>query len=853
MQLRWNYIDSNTKKIIVRTFVRAIQIQAFVLFSFICLRAQTTLKEAVKYLQKNQTIYFSFDQKIAEEIVNKPGLSNAPIELQLERMLDNTNLTYEKVNNNIYVFTSRYSVPETKNTYNWTICFYDSLTHKVIPDVLVYQKGYPLSFSNEEGKVSLKSTSEFPKIEIRKIGYQTIHYELFKTNKSIHLLLSPKENLLNEVKINATQQSINHVIVYSDYVPVQQVSFLPSIFGRDVLNSLQYSAGVSSVVEPATGLYVRGSPPDQTLTQLDNILIFNTDHSLSTHSFIHTDVLATISFHKKFISSRLGGRANAFLECNSKSIYQLKDSVKIEAGFLGASLLIEKKLSNKVGFISSVRQVMPSGILQETAQILINNRNLFASEQQDPKINFTDGISALSVALSANTHLKLTAFYSQDKLRLNTSPQTFAGLQKNYWKNYGYGTQLSRSWSSNYSSNVSLSFSGNKKHSVLDDEQFFIIDSLGGVEGYASLTQINKNRVLRFTFDNTFQLGKQVITFGVNNELYRSELYSDASISQWLLMLSDSIRMYTNKFNSLSLYSESSFALTQKSFLTVGLRALQFGTTKKTFYEPRFQLKSTIGKINAELYYVQQHQGLIKLTLSPIPTHFNGIWYLNDIEKNPMMTSQSVGLTLSTKINYWKFLVDLYQKNIANLIELKQKYFFYPSNTFEVGKGKVLGLECSIERETPITAFKLDYTFSINKQKFVEIANNEWFNTPFLPRHEMKALTILKLNNFNIAVAWVVGAKRPFALQKPNSAITSATHKTTRRLNPAAYNTQFLSNYHRLDVAINYQPTNKWLININVQNVYNRKNEWYKLYATDKVITKYQIGFLPNLTISYLI
>lgn len=857
MLLHWNCTDKKTTTTISHRTIGLLLIQLlFALCLSLSAIAQMTFAHAIKHFQKQYPIYFSFNQNIAQELVNSPIYSKDPLETQLDRVLYNTPIVYEKINENIFVFIRKAEKKEKDISYTWQLCIKDSSTHKTISDVSVYQKGQPLVFSNQEGMVQVTSHLANLPIEIRRIGYKPISRRLTiaQTSASHIIYIAPIPNVLAEVEINAQQQATEKTTVYTDFIPLRKATYLPSIFGRDIYNSLQYTAGVSSVIEPATGLYVRGTSPDQTLSMFDNILLFNADHALSTHSFINADVLTKINFHKKYITARLGGRTSSFLESNSKSIHQFSDTLKTELSFLGASVVFEKNIHNKVGIITSIRQVLPSFYLKEISKTLINNRNLLPQEQNQQKTNFGDITNSVSVVFSSSLLLKATSIHSYDKFSSDFSIENKRlnsfNLDKNNWKSYGYSMQLSKYWHPKITTIVASSISGNKKSISSESVGVQIIDSLGNTQGYALTTQTNKNIIARLAVDNSIHLKKSTWSVGIQNDYYQNRMYAESAVSEWLLNPNDSLKNFTNQYNSVALYAETTFLIKNQTHITIGGRMVQYGYNGKMTFEPRLQLNSVLGSVSSALYYTKLHQGLVKITLNTIPTHFNGIWYLVDGVKQPLMGSETIGFSLINRFNNCEIQVDAYYKKLTNIIELKQKYFTNPSNTFEFGSAKIFGVEYSLKRETAVSLLRFDYSFTRNRYKFADISDNQWFDAPYIPLHEFDAILMYKIRNFHLTTTWTLGVNRPFALRNQWRA---STQENEKRLKPQDYNSFSLNNYHRLDLSVDYFPASKWQVHLNVQNIYNRRNEWYKTYTDGVINTKYQLGILPNLAVAYFI
>ena len=102
------------------------------------------------------------------------------------------------------------------------------------------------------------------------------------------------------------------------------ISKLPNLGEADVFRSLQLMPGVSGSNEASSGLYVRGSTPDQNLVLLDGIPVYSVDHFFGFFSAFNANAISSVDLQKGGFGAEHGGRTSSVLELTGRG--EMNDS-----------------------------------------------------------------------------------------------------------------------------------------------------------------------------------------------------------------------------------------------------------------------------------------------------------------------------------------------------------------------------------------------------------------------------------------------------------------------------------------------------------------------------------------------
>ena len=121
-----------------------------------------------------------------------------------------------------------------------------------------------------------------------------------------------------------------------------QIDAMPAFMGEpDVMKSILYVPGVSTLGEGATGFNVRGGNTDENLILLGESSLFNANHAFGFFSGINTDVIENVKLYRGNMPAEYGGRLSSVMDIQLKNAHTEKFKLKGGIGPLHGKLLAE--------------------------------------------------------------------------------------------------------------------------------------------------------------------------------------------------------------------------------------------------------------------------------------------------------------------------------------------------------------------------------------------------------------------------------------------------------------------------------------------------------------------------------
>ena len=266
---------------------------------------------------------------------------------------------------------------------------------------------------------------------------------------------------------------------------------------------------------------------------------------------------------------------------------------------------------------------------------------------------------------------------------------------------------------------------------------------------------------------------------------------------------------------------------------------------------PRFSLKVAYAR-NAQYIQVLQNNNLSYTSLETwFPANRNIKPILVDVVSTGWFHSLDKGLFLS---------IESYYKSYQNQIDFVDHAALLNNPFIEgetrSGTARAYGAELNLKKETGKLQWTLSYTYSKALRKINGINNNGEFNSPFDIPHDFRVISSYKINpTWSVGSAFIYSTGRPITLPVSFYAYQD-------RFVPiyTERNSSRVSEYHRLDLSFNREPTTKngrvyWSMNFGLHNVYGRKNplgyrfEGNLSSATIDTYEQSLSGIIPNFSI----
>ena len=723
--------------------------------------------------------------------------------------INNFNLHAQKKDNSIYGFVIDKTTGEVLIGTN-TLLYRDSISTILPPfaGVATNSYGYYIFPKLPKGDYFLI---------FRQIGYKTTIREVkfnYDNEKLVYNIgLQPESIELNEVVITGQKQENAASISTIDISP-DVLSKLPGLTGEvDLFRLLQTLPGVGMASETSNGLYVRGGSPDQNLTLVDGVTIYNPSHLGNIASTFNSNAISDIKLIKGAYPAEYGGRLSSVLDIHLRSGTKEENKAAFGLGLINSFASLEGPVGEKSTYMISGRTMYYN--------LLVNNFNKASSI---PRYGFSDLSSKITYSLSETSALSISGLYSKDII---TSP---SGTEFNYdieWSN----EFLSLDWlhinKNSVFFNSILSYIDYNFKSVIGLSPDQLTSSTYFASSRLRDVQLKEQAESKWNENNTLKGGLE-LTYHIYNLLY-SNVYNS------LLEENPFAGNNLNSFES-AVYLENESLITPLFTANLGARLYYFNLQKYLYAEPHISFKYALTENNfLKAAFAQSHQYLHLIDRNDIslPTD---LWYPSTKQILPAKSNEYV-FGIDNYISNQTYLLSLegYYRDMINLYEFKNNAALNPfdnsiENQFVKGKGEAYGIELFFNKRKGNFNGWIGCTLSWTKRQFDALNAGQVFYPKYDRRNDISVVISYKISAaFSTGLTWIYATGERYNLpvgQYIFQHVNTGQYEEIY-LNHTGLNADKFPAYHKLDLNFSYTFT--WLKNkmeayVNILNVYNRQN-----------------------------
>lgn len=698
---------------------------------------------------------------------------------------------------------------------------------------LIYNSENDFCYTDQNGYFEFflgKSDSIF----ISSLGMKALILKIEKDVTFINVLLEPI--ISEEIQIVDKKNSKEQLSKIS--LTKHNITKLSSLAGEiDVFQALQFNAGVQHANEGQSNIVVRGGLPDQNLVMINGVRLYNYLHLLGFIPFINGEMIKDVKFYKDNIPSKYGGRASSLIDITMFDGNTKQTELEATIG------LISSKVTYKKPIIKDKWGLNVGGRISNLNLIKIISESNYkkSAEGLSTGINIYDFSISSKYMISDKSNISVFGILSSDILSFKQKfPQQ--GEEKNTinWNNNLVGVKYHSVYKSLFSFETGCSYLNyaNRTNNIMFNNQNVKISDFNISSG---VNEFNIYANLKFYLSNHFNLNTGI---GYFSTIYNVFNYSDLNTAK------ESPSMLQN-----NPYFFIDANLNKNNYdLTLGIRTdVLYG---KLIFQPRISLSKKINDYTFSTSYSINNQSAFLIT--PL-TLFSPIdFWVPANKNNPNISSQfSMGVTKEIQKNLLIGLSIFYksQTNIADITKIYTKLDSSLSSFFNdisySGKLKARGIESSLSYTTNRFTINLNYTYNESQSRFIEINNNDPYNTNFLRPHSA-----------NLAINWKMN-KRVFLNLK---GIYSSGQPLSIPVNAYNFgngiglifgekNNGNFPNYFRLDIGLEYIKSKKSIWNFSIYNVTNRRNPFAITFENRVEYTTYEdiVNFkiVPSVSYTY--
>lgn len=714
-------------------------------------------------------------------------------------------------------------------------------------------------------------------LTISYVGFQTLDIAVEETS-NLRIELEPIGDELEEVVVVASANKVFDASssISATTLSAKQLSVLPSVGEPDIFRSLQMLPGVSSTSESSSGLFIRGSTPDQNLTLLDGMTVYKVDHFFGFFSAFNTNAIKDVRLYKGAFPARYGGRMSGVVELTGKtgSFEKIQGGVNVSLLSAGAyyEMPISKKLSLFFAGRRSYSEILKGGLFQDLVGNLTQEETFSGTQLEDataittePDFYFNDWNTKLSFRPTDQDMITLSTYSGKDFL--DESQNTFDDITEEVlldyrldevtdWGNRGISTKWSRQWSPTVYTNIL--FAGSEYFSNYQRYEDVLVTQEDSVIVQANRATFEDNQVIDLSMraDLEWQLSlRSKAEFGfsiTHNDIEYDNIRDDTVV----LLDRSQEAIYS------SIYASFDHTISSKFNFLAGFRVTDYEFASELLLEPRLNLSYDLTpKVKFKAAYGKHYQFTNQIVNQNISEGSREFWLLADEELIDIGSAEHFVVGASYKLDAWFFDVESYYKNLDGITEFSLQFRRGAEEEveelFRIGDGFAQGIEFLVQRTQGRYTGWISYTLSDIQNIFPDVNDGFAYRPLHYQQHEFKMVHAYEVEKWTFSSNFIYGSGTPFSEPSNRYEIELLDGRSLEYIGLGPRNASFNPPYVRLDLSANldFDIGKAYArVGLSLFNLLGRRNVWYTEYnfgQSPPIINEVTyLGFTPNLLFS---
>jgi hypothetical protein len=729
------------------------------------------------------------------------------------------------------------------------------------------------ALTNSSGYYSLELPAGQYEIEYRMMGMRpTKRNIILYSNGSLDVGLVNTMNQLNEVIVSANRDNnVRNENMGIEKISMAMIKEIPMAMGEpDLLKSSLLLPGVQSVGEASGGYNIRGGSTDQNLILFDGAPIINPSHFFGFFTSFNSDIINDVTIYKSGMPARYGGRVSSVIDIDLRE--GSPDKVNVSGGispFTGRLMVEGPIVKKKVTFIVSGRTTYSDWVL----------RSLNDARLRNSSAGFNDIQGLINYDFNKNNSISLSGYRSDDSF-------DYYKMYAIEYSNFSSTLRWKHSFNQQFSSQASLITSGYN----------YTLDSKKDSTTYSRMKYSLIQDIFRYDF-TLHPNGNHKVDFGLDATYFSLMPGTQTPTGQYSLVVPKTLE--TERAFQPSFYLSDEYDITPNLLVSAGLRAnlyylfgpqtvflyasdsprsvesitdtLHYGSGRivksYTDLEYRFSMRYILGpELSVKVGCLSNYQYLDMISnttsMSPID-----IWMISGRYIRPQSGTQySLGLYKNFRMNGIESSVEVYYKNMDNILEYKGGAQLLMNEHLETdilnGTGKAYGIELILKKKYGAITGWVSYTYSRVLYKVdgefdeEKINNGSYFPADFDKPNDLKLITNFKLSrriNFTSNFAYSTGRPITFPVAFYDFYNEPSVYFSDR-------NAYRIPDYMRLDLAVTIngnlkaKKMNHSSFTFTVYNVLGRKNPYNVYFRVENgVVNGYEMSIFgqPIFMVTY--
>jgi len=713
----------------------------------------------------------------------------------------------------------------------------DAITQQPLPGANVFVLGTAIgATSDDKGYYVIKNIAPGKyHVKAAIIGYES--------SNNPDVVVMPQRNKMISFNLKASIIEMDVVTIQSDYFakPTENVVSIRTLSpeeirrspgsAEDIFRVMQSMPGVATAGGKSAQLIVRGGSPDENLTLLDNIEIYNPIHfartgeSMGIISIVNPALLEKVDFLTGGFPAKYGDKMSSVfdmtLQNGNKELYNMD----VNANIAGFGVTVDGPLVENSSMIFSLRR----GFFDLLTSLL--------NKPVAPR--YYDAVGKITYDLNPNNRISLVGFYYLDQIdKLGSTKESSAMSKYDYLARDDYGSAMGLNWRSLISQHAfaltTVSFTGNGWTTRQGSETN---RALRGEDILEKEFTVKSELTYQFSPVLDLKIGGLVKMIDSKNESWTPEDTTRSGV----IIPAARISYIPDMTSKATLYVQSSYRIVRPVTISAGLRFDRFALTNESNISPRLALSYRfLESTSLNLVWGKYIQSPASYQISPDPRNLSlksstAFHYVAGLEHR---------LADDTRAT-----VEVYHKELSNLVVDPDS-----SNLLlNTGSGYARGVELSLQKKfTDGFVGSASYSYSVSKRR--DNSTQALYDFEFDRPHIINLIA-----GMEVGEGWQIGAKFQYASGNPYTPVVSAVMKNgVYYVVDGGYNSARYPAYHKIDVRIDKKfQFSSWTLTayLDLWNVYNRQNILSYSYKVDSdgIITttpRYDFGVLPIIGLS---
>ena len=544
------------------------------------------------------------------------------------------------------------------------------------------------------------------------IGYSAYDKTFFLQNDT--MLSIPMKSGIDLAEIVVTSKQMRNIEdkgLGNIRVNLSQLSVSPLFLGeRDIIKTMQFLPGVSSGMEGSSNLNIRGGTNDQTLYLMDDVPVYNQNHTFGLISIFNPDALLSADIYKGGIPSIYGNRLSgvasiAVKDGNMKSHHQ-----SISIGLLAGALSAEGPvIKDKLSYLFTARRSFLD-LFVRGYMALVSGEDV-----SGVLMSFWDVNGKMTWKMTDKTRLSLSIYNGNDDLgMMNKDVDSYNNEKTVERMGLGWATTTA---SLRLTSNIRPNsfFSSSFYYSYLNNFDYFNIEA-NDIEieqrKMSRLREIGwRNSLERKLFNNT-----QTLFIGFDASLQN---YSPDYMMKKSNGITDKINNVNKNLLTASVFGYDEIKYGRLTFVP-GLRVSFYSTSEKNkvTIEPRAKISVFADDNNKFMLSYDRMTQPVHSVNEMNYTVQTDYWLPFSEDLLPVSDQISVGWK-NYSLKNMTLSVEAYYKKMRNLIMIRDLENYMDFHTdYHEGTGRSMGLELMAQYSKGRFNTWLSYTLSKSERTF---------------------------------------------------------------------------------------------------------------------------------------